>query len=225
MGMNRLWIYGCSFSEPFGLVPNELPPIVNADKSRYFYGTDYWGTHLANQLNLECITKSLAGVSWNYINERIDEDIMTWDKKDYVIINPSIFSRVTFEELVKRDSQQDFGLLIKGWDFIVPHNENRWQKKIQTLQYLGYKNVYTWLVDNTEHYNEVDNLITAPGDYTNWKDWLDLHKEYWIDPLFNPPLGDWHFNEIGHIAVANRMYEFIIGNINEHKKSIQALGQ
>jgi len=225
MGMNRLWIYGCSFSEPFGLVPNELPPIVNADKSRYFYGTDYWGTHLANKLNLECITKSLAGVSWNYINERIDEDIMTWDKKDYVIINPSIFSRVTFEELVKRDSQQDFGLLIKGWDFIVPHNENRWQKKIQTLQYLGYKNVYTWLVDNTEHYNEVDNLITAPGDYTNWKDWLDLHKEYWIDPLFNPPLGDWHFNEIGHIAVANRMYEFIIGNINEHKKSIQALGQ
>ena len=223
--MNRLWIYGCSFSEPFGLVPNGLPPIFNADKSRYFYGTDYWGTHLANKLNLECITKSCAGVSWNYINERIDEDIMTWDKKDYVIINPSFFSRVTFEELVKRDSQQDFGLLIKGWDFIVPHNENRWQKKIQTLQYLGYKNVYTWLIDDAIHYNEVNNLITAPGDYANWKDWLDLHKEYWIDPLAYPPLGDWHFNEIGHIAVANRMYEFIIGNTNEHKKSIQTLGK
>jgi hypothetical protein len=212
--MNKLWIYGCSFSEPFGLIPNELPVIFNADKSRYFHGIDYWGTHVANKLNLECITKSCAGVSWNYINDRIDEDIMTWDKKDYVIINPSIFTRVTFEELIKRDSQRDLGLLMKDWNFITCHNETRWRRKIQTLHYLGYKNVYTWLVDNTENYTEVNNLITAPGNYANWKDWLDLHKEYWIDPLFNLPYGDWHFNAQGHIAIANRMYDFIIGNSN-----------
>ena len=218
MEMNKLWIYGCSFSEPFGLVPKELPTIINSDKSRYFHGTDYWGTYLANKLNFECITKSCAGVGWNYINDRIDEDIIAWDKEDYVIINPSFFSRVTFEELVKRDSQGDLGLLLKGCEIIVIHNESRWHKKIQTLQHLGYKNVYTWLIDETQ-YTKVNNLITAPGDYINWKNWLDLHKEYWLDPLFNSPQGDWHFNEQGHIEVANRMYNFIIGNTNEHKKS------
>ena len=81
--MNKLWVYGCSFSEPFGLIPNKLPAIFNADKSRYFHGTDYWGTHLANKLNLECITKSCAGVSWNYINERIDEDIIIFIQTIY----------------------------------------------------------------------------------------------------------------------------------------------
>jgi hypothetical protein len=213
MGMNTLWVYGCSFSEPFGLFPGGA--LMNEDKSRDFYGTDYWGTHLANKLNLKCITKSCAGASWNYINERIDEDIMTWDKEDYIVINPSFFSRVTFEELVKRESQSDLAPLMKDWDFIVTHNESRWRKKIQTLHYFGYKNVYTWLVDNTTHYKEVGNLITAPGDHVNWKDWMDQHYEYWQSlPGSVYPLGDWHFNEIGHIAIANRMYDFIIGNTN-----------
>jgi hypothetical protein len=206
--MKKLWVYGCSFSEPFGLFTGGT--IINDDYSRSFHGTEYWGTHLAKKLNLECITKSCAGVSWNYINERIDEDIMKWDKEDYIVINPSFFSRVTFEELVKRDSQPDLGLLVKGWDFIVPHNETRWRRKIQTLQYLGYKNVYTWLVDNTNHYDEVDNLITAHGDYVNWKDWMDQHYEYWQSlPGVVFPLGDWHFNARGHVVVADRMYEFI----------------
>jgi len=212
--MNTLWVYGCSFSEPFGLVPGGVTTI-NEDKSRNLHGTDYWGTHLANKLNLKCITKSCAGVGLNYINDRIDEDIMTWDKEDYIVINPSFFSRVTFEELVKRESQSDLAPLMKDWDFIVTHNESRWRKKIQTLHYFGYKNVYTWLVDNTNHYKEVGNLITAPGDYVNWKDWMDQHYEYWQSlPGSIYPLGDWHFNEIGHVAIANRMYDFIIGNTN-----------
>jgi hypothetical protein len=214
MGMNTLWVYGCSFSEPFGLVPGGVTTI-NEDKSRNLHGTDYWGTHLANKLNLKCITKSCAGVGLNYINDRIDEDIMTWDKEDYIVINPSFFSRVTFEELVKRESQSDLAPLMKDWNFIVTHNESRWRKKIQTLHYFGYKNVYTWLVDNTNHYKEVGNLITAPGDHVNWKDWMDQHYEYWQSlPGSIYPLGDWHFNEIGHVAIANRMYDFIIGNTN-----------
>jgi hypothetical protein len=206
--MKKLWVYGCSFSEPFGLFT--CGATINDDYSRDFYGTEYWGTYLAEKLNLECITKSCAGVSWNYINERIDEDIMNWDKEDYIVINPSFFSRVTFEELVKRDSQFDLVMLMKSCDFLVKHNESRWRRKIQTLHHLGYKNVYTWLCDNTDHYNEVNNLITAPGDFVNWKDWMDQHYEYWQSlPGVVFPLGDWHFNEQCHIAVADRMYEFI----------------
>jgi hypothetical protein len=206
--MKKLWVYGCSFSEPFGLFPGGA--IIHEDFSRDFSGTEYWGTHLAKKLDLECITKSCAGVSWNYINERIDEDIMKWDKEDCIVINPSFFSRVTFEELIKRNSQEDLVMLMKSWDFLVEHNETRWKRKIQTLHYLGYKNVYTWLVDNTKYYREVDNLITAPGDIVNWKDWMDQNYEYWQSlPGVVFPLGDWHFNEPGHVAVANRMYEFI----------------
>ena len=94
-------------------------------------------------------------------------------------------------------------------EFLFSYNEKRWRKKIQTLHYLGFRNVYTWLVDDTPNTKEINNLITTPDNHDNWKVWMDLHKEYWIDPDFNPPLGDWHFNADGHVKVADRMYEFI----------------
>lgn len=50
---------------------------------------------------------------------------------------------------------------------------------------------------------------------TNRKDCMDLHYEYWQSLLgIIYALGDWHFNEIGHVTIANRMYDFIIGNTN-----------
>lgn len=203
--MKTLWVYGCSFSEPFGLLKGGAE--FFSDGSRDFNGVDFWGTHLARKLGAECKTKSLSGVGWNYINDKIDEDIIKWAKNDYVIISPSFFTRVTFEELVQRDSQTELASRMHDWSIIFNHNERRWRNKITTLQYLGY-NVYTWIVDYTPNYSAVKNLITVDG-YTNWKDWLDQHKEYWIDPDFNPPYGDWHFNAQGHLAVANAMYKYI----------------
>jgi hypothetical protein len=56
----------------------------------------------------------------------------------------------------------------------------------------------------------VDKLITAPDDRVNWKDWMDNHYEYWQSlPGVVYPLGDWHFNEQGHVVVADRMFEVI----------------
>jgi hypothetical protein len=98
--MNTLWVYGCSFSEPFGLLPisNNATTIVMEDGSRNFLGVDYWGSILAKKLNLNIITKSISGVGWNYINHRIDLDIMKWNKNDIIIISPSYFSRVNVME-------------------------------------------------------------------------------------------------------------------------------
>jgi hypothetical protein len=80
--------------------------------------------------------------------------------------------------------------------------------KIKTLQHFGF-NVYTWVVENIENSNII-NLITAPGDLVNWKDWMDMHPEYWTSlPGVVYPDGDWHFNPLGHVAVASRMYDII----------------
>lgn len=204
--MNKLWVYGCSFSEPFGLV-SYMHGMFNGDDSRNLYGADYWGTYLAKKLNVECITRSIAGVGWNYINDKIDEDILKWTKDDYIVISPSFFARATFEELIKRDSQTELAMQMKDWNFLFNHNEQRWRRKIATLQHFGY-NVYTWLVEETANADQVKNLITVDG-HANWKAWLDQHKEYWIDPNFNPPHGDWHFNSEGHVAAADAMYRFI----------------
>ena len=93
---------------------------------------------------------------------------------------------------------------------IVEHNKSRWLVKIETLQYFGY-NVYTWVVD--EYANDVlnlKNLIRTPDGDINWKDWIDRHKEFWLDPDNN----DWHFNQKGHMEVANIMYNFIKDKID-----------
>jgi len=206
--MNNLWIYGCSFSEPFGMI-NYYVEYTGQYNQRLLDGMEFWGTHLSKILNMNCIVKSLAGVGWNYINDKIDEDIINWNLDDIIIISPSFFSRVTLEEFKNRECQQELSDKMKTWDEIYTYNENRWVNKIKTLQYFNF-NIFTWIVEKSNRISEVENLIYTPNGYSNWKDWMDLHKEFWIDPTFNKyPCGDWHFNSNGHIAVSNIMYEFI----------------
>ena len=204
--MNKLWVYGCSFSEPFGLEYDG--PAFNEQGYRKLKA-EYWGTHLADKLDLTCITRSKSGIGWNHITEQIDKDVLDWTHNDTVIINPSFFTRVTFDELVKPDSQPELVAQLRDWNIIAAYNENRWRQKIRTLQHWGY-NVYTWVVDDIRHGDIPNKLITADNDATNWKHWMDLHYEYWTSlPEVIYPLGDWHFNPQGHIAVATRMYKVI----------------
>lgn len=201
--MNKLWVYGCSFSEPFGLQSGGAEFDHTGCR---IITVPYWGTILADRLRLECRTRSLSGVGWNYITEQIDQDILSWDRNDIIIISPSFFSRVTFEELLKRDSQSLLATQFRSWNQIHQYNETRWCQKVTTLQQLGYQ-VYTWLVDDPQGTIPA-NTISAPGDYVNWKLWMDLHPEYWQSlPGVVFPLGDWHFNSLGHQAVAQRMSE------------------
>jgi hypothetical protein len=75
------------------------------------------------------------------------------------------------------------------------------------MQYLGF-NVYTWLVDsNITEISHLKNLIKTPEGSYNFKDWIDLHREYWLDSTY-----DFHFNENGHIALAEIMYDYIANN-------------
>lgn len=201
--MNSLWIYGCSFSEPFGL--EGQGPVFDEQGYRIL-AADYWGTHLAAKLNLKCKTKSISGVGWNYISEAVDQDILKWHPNDTIIISPSFFARVTFEELTKRDSQTELAMQMRPWEFIHNYNKNRWITKIKTLQHFGF-NVYTWSVDQVEM-DAVNNLLVPNSSTACWKDWMDQHHEYWTSlPGVVYPLGDWHFNPAGHLAVAEIMYQ------------------
>ena len=213
--MSNIWIYGCSFSEPFGL---HDVAIINKDGTRDFFGVDYWGTNLAKMMNMGVINKALSGVGWNYILNQIDNDIMKWEKDDLIIISPSALVRVTILEFINHDVRHEYLGFYKPWTDVIQYNKNRWLTKIKTLQYLGY-NVYTWVVDeNTNDVTDLKNLILTPDNDINWKDWMDRHHEFWLD--FNN--NDWHFNEKGHIEVANTMYNFIKKENNEN--NTQTLG-
>lgn len=208
--MRKLYVYGCSFSEPFGLLPKDLPgTTILPDGTRNFFGTDYWGTHLAKKLKMECVSKGLGGIGWNYISHQIDMDILKWTKDDLIIISPSFISRVNIMEFENGSTREELIKYYKNWGDIIEYNDLRWRTKIKTLQQFGF-NVFTWAVNELSNSNEIKNLITAPGELTNWKDWMDLHYEYWTSlPKVVFPDGDWHFNPAGHIAVADRMYEVI----------------
>lgn len=193
--MYTLWIYGCSFSLPY-----------NIDS------IEYWGSHLAKKLNMKSVNRARAGVGWNFINNKIDEDILKWGKNDIIIISPSYFTRVTIEEFKISDCQYDKDLihLYKDWEDIHKFNYIRWKTKIKTLQNFEY-NIYTWSVEELTfpwcNILDINNLILADG-HSNWKDWMDLHLEYWIDTVNI----DWHFNDKCHLVIADIMYEFIKNN-------------
>lgn len=204
--MNKLWVYGCSFSEPFGI---ELGGPQFFDNGYRNITADYWGTHLADKLNRICVTRSISGVGWNKIVNTIDEDITTWTKEDIIIISPSFLDRATILEFHEPYINSNNVALFKDWQQLFEYNKQRWLNTIRNLQHIGY-NVYTWIVNDIPEHNLPNKLITAPDNSINWKHWMDKHYEYWTSlPGVVYPAGDWHFNPQGHIAVADRMYEVI----------------
>jgi len=214
--MNKLWIYGCSFSEPFGLEKDGEPHLLDfATGLRDFKGVSYWGSYLAEKLEYECISKSCAGRGWNYMNYRIDQDILEWSINDIIIISPSVFSRIDIVEfepnknpIISRNSDFNCQDMMRPLNELIEENQERWKTKIATLQKFGF-NVYTWLMDSCENTDTVKNLI-SPETLDTWYDWIQQHPEYWLVPG-----KDWHFNDQGHLKIANFMYNTITKHTDE----------
>jgi hypothetical protein len=222
--MNKLWVYGCSFSEPFQLEYNDngtvSGPLFEEDGRTRILRADYWGTYLAKKLGMTCVTRAYAGQGLNQIIFQIEQDVQSWNKEDVIIISPSFLDRVTLMELHHFDLAEHpttFSLY-KSNNEIFMYNRHRWKLNVSNYQHLGYR-VYTWLVNDIDE-TYVKNIITAPNGSVNWKNWMDQHYEYWfsLPGEYNSytksvlPLGDWHFNAQGHEAVANRMHQYIVLN-------------
>jgi hypothetical protein len=203
--MNTVWVYGCSFSEPFQLEHGGA--IIDQQGDRVLKA-DYWGTHLASRLGMQLVTRSVSGVGLNHILDQIADTWQRWHADDIVILSPSFFSRVSIPEFHNVSVNEHNAHLFLSWDQISELNQQRWHSYMRLYQ-TQCKHLYTWCVDDPISTAGL-NLITAPGDLVNWKHWMDLHLEYWQSlPGVVYPLGDWHFNAAGHIAVADRMFEAI----------------
>jgi hypothetical protein len=203
--MNTVWVYGCSFSEPFQLESGGPEWDHQGDR---IIKADYWGTHLAKRLGLNLVTRSSSGIGLNHIMDQIAGTWHRWHSDDIVVISPSFFSRVTMPEFIDISVSEHNAHLFRSWDQISQYNQQRWHNYIRLYQ-TQCRRLYTWCVDDPSSTAGLQ-LITAPGDLVNWKHWMDQHPEYWQSlPGVVYPLGDWHFNAAGHSAVAERMAEVI----------------
>jgi len=88
--MNKLWIFGDSFSHGHGF--NDSDPFYestlpdNIDKR-------YWCEIVANELGLELHNYANVGASNDYILDRILENAHKIDENDYVVIQAAYYSR------------------------------------------------------------------------------------------------------------------------------------
>lgn len=94
--MNKLWIFGDSFSAPTNLnledkYSNWLKAEMNIDNSNDYY----WGTLLSKELNLELVNKSIPGCSNTHIITEIIMNINNISKDDYVIIGWTLPTRLS----------------------------------------------------------------------------------------------------------------------------------
>ena len=79
--MDKLWVYGCSFSTNFSdqeILDAGVPPILKHDG---------WPSILARKSNLFCIDQSQPGYGWNHIDAKLTRDLISnkISKKDLII--------------------------------------------------------------------------------------------------------------------------------------------
>lgn len=207
--MNTVWVYGCSFSEPFQLESGG--PEWNQLGDRVLRA-DYWGTHLADKLSMNLVTRSLSGVGLNYILNQVSETWQRWHPDDIVIISPSFFSRVTVMEFLNPEITEHTAHFYLEWAQLAAYNQRRWCSQIQLFKQIVPR-VYTWCVEDAG--SVADSLahlpiIPAPDRSINWKHWMDRNPQYWQSlPGVVYPQGDWHFNSQCHLAVAAQFYNHI----------------
>ena len=210
--MNNIWIYGCSFSEPFGLYTNGYT-MENGCRT---FDVKYFGNHLANKLNMNLKSRSMPGLGWNYHTQKIDEDILKWNKDDIIIISPSYFSRITINEFEQPHDFEKLAQQLKPLSWIYKDIETRWANKIKTLQFFGY-NVYTWIIEKQATNEVVHNLIPVSNEYIDLYTFMHQNKKYWLGTTHShlPYIEktDWHLNPEGHEYISEQMYNFISNKI------------
>ena len=218
--MNKLWVYGCSFSWAFQDL-QELPPI-ETDQG--------WPQIVANTIGYKYIDRSEPGCGLNHILRNLNEDVAEEriDKNDIIILSPSYFQRLTFPEIKEQvidglwtEFHAKYGIENHK---IISLNILRFYLKIKTLRELGY-NIYGWcwsmgndsIPGSLEYLNKIsDYLIYAPNKRMFWEDWMLENPDCMLIPgkrlSEGRHTGDTHFSIYGHKVAANH----ISNNIQWH---------
>ena len=225
MSKNKLWVYGCSFSQPFW---DERIEKHGVPRYKVEQG---WPYILSEKLNLELVDRSHEGSGWNVIAYSLEKDLLESkiSKDDMVIISPSYFIRTSFPEMITGETTEDEILRFISrhsipLDSIALMNVERFTSKILTLKNLGYK-VYGWTwdspslnrspyFDNPYLLKVKENLIPAPDGTYVWEDYVLSNTECMSIPgelKWNEEDdgGDSHFSIKGHKITAEQMYNSI----------------
>ena len=230
--MDKLWVYGCSFSTNFAdqeILDAGVPAIKKEEG---------WPSILAKKSNLLLVDQSQPGYGWNHIDAKLTGDLVNnkISKKDLIILSPSYFQRLTFPEL--EDKKLQFDSLNQHGDWtglharfgrehttIIELNVQRFYYKLTSLINQGYKVAGWCWVHPNYHRNETlpspylskvkDYLIPTPSGGYFWEDYVVKNTECMVIPgdFDNASnikeRGDSHFSRVGHQVAANQFFTFI----------------
>lgn len=224
--MDKLWVYGCSFSCAFQDLPHL--PLIEVE--------DGWPFKLAKKLNLELKHRARAGDGWNDIIYTLQKDLVDEkiSKKDLIILSPSYFERLTFPELdgnkIDLPQVESLGPWValgakysKDWSTLKQINITRFCHTLDYLSKLGY-NIKGWCWTTTEEKRHLvckdpnllkvqKHLIPTPTNTLFWEDWILKTPECMLIPGKEKLLGGWtgdtHFGKKGHQIAADQFFTFI----------------
>jgi hypothetical protein len=203
--MNKLWIYGCSFS---------------TDYTRKFCELEgkTWYEYVSDKFNLEIENYAYNG---HGIVSTILEIIKTqseWREDDLVIIQLPDSQRIDIPTLSDSTNpyaiEKDKGELVDRMktrirDLGLEHMDSEqiilWDSFISLLNLHSNKNIYTWFIHHTTAFGEYAKHTNSLYD-GSVMDWINQNKAYINEE-------DKHFSPTG----AKKFYQEIIPKINYGK--------
>ena len=182
--MNRLWIFGDSFSHGHGF--NDEDPFYESTLSEDV-DKRYWGEIVADELGLELINFARVGASNDYILDAILDNASNIKENDYVVIQAAYYSRFDIPHITsfnflhtivrygdsreikvnmigddqitpeKHETLVDFAIYFAGLPAYEHRQLNRFEKLIELLP---TKNIAFWCLKkpNSPNINEIQIL-------------------------------------------------------------------
>lgn len=201
--MNKLYIYGCSFSDVY------LPDLYEKG----------WWELLADHFDIRYENRGGSGYGWHRIRHRLFSDSLNWTPEDLLIVCPSFFGRVDIVEM--NVDAPDFPTepmwisYVDDWEKRYEYTEKDWSNVVNFLHKIGL-NVYTWVIDPVKYTSVPEKcLIHPPGNFKGWWEWELSDPANWIVPYRHRcDNGEWlerdaHFSDSAHIKVADTFIKHI----------------
>jgi hypothetical protein len=191
--MNKLWIFGCSFSN-----------------DSYFPRTNLgWFDYVAEEFGLECINLSKAGYGWAHHKNILYEHLSYIEDNDMVILQSSHLLRMYSEFLQTRFEKFRYHphtdcIIEKNDEFYLKNllyitkdldkiREENWNQFLVSLDILNkfLKRWYWWsfefypihyTINDFINYKFGDRLLKFENNIQTFDEWMRLNPRYCINP-------------------------------------------
>lgn len=177
---NKLWIYGCSFSDCW---------IENKNAA--------WWKLLAQKLGLDYVNRSVAGFGWSFHQNLFYSDVELWCDDDIIIVENSFLTRMYSPFLLQKFEQ------FKYWPTTDSPKEKGDEERLETLLEITAPIKTIIEANYTSFFNSLKFLNKLKNKWFFWTvDSLDILQNYGIDktPIFDY----WYF---GKITPQNTIYD------------------